>query len=202
MKFCNRNNFKIKADSILKSNAHIKGVKISINAWNDICTKVISSFIRLYTNRILTKILKNTDRPRLVKLNTYSSNNFYNPVNIIIQDFVFTQIGTNLGKFILILLDNLKILFHIKIPLCNKEYFYLSNSNSKIWVKGTSKLEYLLSNPIVIKIDGKDLAFNFSVKKENNFDKIIVCFNDIDYPNLVEVNLIEDKYSSKLKREK
>ena len=110
--------------------------------------------------------------------------------------------GTNLGKFNLILLDNLKILFYIKILLYNKEYFYLSNGNSKIWFKGTSKLEYLLSNPIVIKIDGKDLAFNFLVKKENNFDKIIVCFNDIDYPNLVEVNLIEDKYSSKLKREK
>ena len=163
---------------------------------------MISSFIRLHINRILTKIIKNSDRPRLVKLNTYSSNSFNNPENIITQDFVFTQIDANLRKFNLILPDNSKILFYIKTILWNKEYFYLSDSNSKIWVKGTSKLEYLLSDPIVIKIDGKDLIFNFLVKKENNFDKIIACINNIDCLNVVEVNLIEDKYSSMLIREK
>jgi len=128
----------------------------------------------------------------------YAGDNFDNPANVIIRDFIFTQMDAYLGKLHLMLPDYSKTLLRVKKPLYDKEYFYSSDDDTKIQVEGTSKLEYLLDDPIVIKRDGENLLFDFSAKKENDFDKIAICFNDINCLNLVGVSLVEDKYSCTL----
>ena len=46
------------------------------------------------------------------------------------------------------------------------------------------------------------MLFDFLAKKENDFDKIAICFNDINCLNLVGAPLIEDKYGGVLIRER